>query len=256
MPVTSNLDIPLLAVGQTDKETYINEGLEAFAKNLSAYYELDGDAVVGAAQTLTLPYDNTNELTDRSGLRYMFMEITGAASDPFNVEHPDVAHLFVVLNNSGETATFDTATGGTTVDVTDGEYAFLYTDGTDFHKLALGGGGGTSYYDIGGGSDTTPTSDEVLDIINVPRTVTFPADFSGSLGTIEVNPTATFAIDVKDDAVSIGTISISTGGVFTFTTVSGTEKIVAAGSKVTFVAPTTVDATAAGISYTLAGLAS
>lgn len=124
--------------------------------------------------------------------------------------------------------------------------------GTSWGVFA-GAGGGGGVYDIRLGFTTPPTTAEVLDTILLPREVTFPAAFAGSVGLIGTNPTASFVITVKDDGVDIGTITISTGGVFTFATTSGTAKVVSAGSVLTFVAPVTVDATAANAVITLAG---
>lgn len=110
-------------------------------------------------------------------------------------------------------------------------------------------------YDIRLGFSSTPAADQVLDTIVLPRDVTLPPDMSGSVGVIDTNPTASFVISVQDDAIEIGSITVSTSGVFTFATTGGTEQILAAGSVLTFVAPNPVDATAAGLSATLAGAA-
>lgn len=112
---------------------------------------------------------------------------------------------------------------------------------------------GSNAYDIRSGFTSTPTSSEVLDTIMVGRALTIPANMSGSIGTIGTNPTGSFAIDVKDDGTTIGTITISTGGTFTFATTSGAEKSVAAGSVLTFVAPSSTDATAANAVWTILG---
>jgi len=110
-------------------------------------------------------------------------------------------------------------------------------------------------YDMRIGFNATPTSSKVLDTIVVPREVMLPANMAGSVGVIRTNPTSSFSIDVQDDAVSIGTITIATNGNYTFTTTSGTAKTIDAGSVLTFIAPGTVDATAAGASITIAGRA-
>lgn len=106
-------------------------------------------------------------------------------------------------------------------------------------------------YDFGCVFEATPTSSEVVGRVQIGRAITLPANMSGSSGTVATNPTATFDIDVQDDGVSIGTISISTGGVFTFTTASGTAKSIAAGSVITFIGPSSVDATVAGVAVVL-----
>lgn len=118
-----------------------------------------------------------------------------------------------------------------------------------------GGGGGSNYYDVQAGFEATPTSSEVVTTAVIVRAVTFPANFSGAAGTIATNPTATMVLSVKDDGTEIGQVSISTGGAFTFTTTSGTSKVVAAGSILTLVGPGTADATAAGCAITFAGTA-
>lgn len=116
-------------------------------------------------------------------------------------------------------------------------------------------GGGSSAYDIRLGFTSTPLANEVLDTVALPREITFPAGLAGSVGSIAVNPTASFVVSVQDDGVEIGTITISTAGAFTFATTGGTAQVVAAGSLLTFVAPDPADATAANAVMTIAGVA-
>ena len=113
--------------------------------------------------------------------------------------------------------------------------------------------GGAAAYDFRLTFQTAPTASEVLERVIVAREITFTGNFANSVGLVGTNPTATFDIDVQDDAVSIGTISISTGGVITFTTTSGTDKIVAAGSELEFIAPVGADATIADVDISIAG---
>jgi hypothetical protein len=115
--------------------------------------------------------------------------------------------------------------------------------------------GSSTLYDVLCPFAGTPASSEILAKTPIPRQVTFPANFTDAAGDVGTNPAAQFDIDVQDDGVSIGTISIGTGGAFTFTTASGTEKTVAAGSILTFVAPSTTDANIANIAATLKGAA-
>jgi hypothetical protein len=113
------------------------------------------------------------------------------------------------------------------------------------------GGGGSASYDMRFGFTTAPTTNQILDTVQIVRELTLPANMVGSIAKVGVNPTATFVMDLKDDGVTIGSISISTSGVATFTTTSGTEKTIAVGSQLTLVAPSTVDATVAQMSMTL-----
>lgn len=105
-------------------------------------------------------------------------------------------------------------------------------------------------YDFGAAFEDAPGPGDVITRVHIGRNIIIPANFSGGSSEVDVNPAATFDVDVRDDGVSIGTISISTGGVATLTTVSGTSKSVAAGSVVTFVSPANspAEATVAGFS--------
>lgn len=111
--------------------------------------------------------------------------------------------------------------------------------------------GGSSSYDMRFGFTETPITDQVIDTVMVGRNITIPADMAGSLGRVGTNPTSSFAMLLKDDGTTIGTITVSTSGVFSFTTVSGTPKNVSSGSILTLVAPTSVDATVANMSMTI-----
>lgn len=69
------------------------------------------------------------------------------------------------------------------------------------------------------------------------------------------NAPATFAIDVTRQVnaagafSTIGTISVSTGGAFTWTTVSGTAKAIAVNDVLKFTGPSSADATIANFGF-------
>ena len=108
-------------------------------------------------------------------------------------------------------------------------------------------------YDIPGGFAAEPSISTPFTRVPIVRGVFFDADFAGSGGVVTTAPAAAYAIDVQDDSVSIGTISVSTGGAVTFTTAGGTAKTVAAGSILDFVSPGALDGTIAGLSAVLKG---
>ncbi len=108
-------------------------------------------------------------------------------------------------------------------------------------------------YDIAAGLPGLPGAGALVLIFTAVRAVALPANFSGSTGSVGANPTATAAYDVLKNGASIGTISISTGGAFTFTTTSGTAKSLASGDRLTVTAPGSQDVTLADVSFTLAG---
>lgn len=119
--------------------------------------------------------------------------------------------------------------------------------------VGIGGGSGTGAYDTRFGFVSAPTSSQIIDTVMVVRDIEFPADLAGSLGIVGTNPTASFDMSLKDDGVTIGTITVSTSGAFTFATSGGTAKTVSAGSVLTLTAPASVDATIANLSMTIAG---
>jgi hypothetical protein len=68
-------------------------------------------------------------------------------------------------------------------------------------------------YNIAPFFTSTPTASEVLCLHVAAESFTIPANFATptSIGNCGTNPTASFAIDVQRNGVSIGTITIGTG---------------------------------------------
>lgn len=128
--------------------------------------------------------------------------------------------------------------------------------------LSLSGGALTGpAYSFGLSIVSTPTASEVLLLHIAAEAFTIPANFAtpDSKGACGTNPTASFAIDVQRQVnatgsfTTIGTITISTGGAFTFATASGTSKSIAVNDVLKFVAPSSADSTAANIAITIKG---
>ena len=107
-------------------------------------------------------------------------------------------------------------------------------------------------YSVGFFFTTTPTASEVLLLHTFPLAVTFPDEWSGSVGDIGTNPTSSFVLDVQKNGASVGTVTISTGGAFTFAT-TGTTVAFAIGDQLKIVGPGSADATAANVSITFLG---
>ncbi len=108
-------------------------------------------------------------------------------------------------------------------------------------------------YDLAMAFGGVPGNAEEMFAVVAVRDITLAANLASSSGDIGISATATTLLDVLDDGVSIGTISISTVDVFTFTTQGGTAKTILAGSLVTIVNQATADATAGDIRVTLFG---
>ncbi len=132
------------------------------------------------------------------------------------------------------------------------------TAGNAFYKFSgaawtefEGGGGGSSDYRVGFFFTTSPTASEVLLLHTFTDAVTFADDFANGRGSVGTNPAATFTMDVQKNGASVGSIAISTGGVFTFATTGGPLTF-DPGDQLKIVGPGS-PGTAANVSITLKG---
>ena len=98
-----------------------------------------------------------------------------------------------------------------------------------------------------------PGAAAIVLIFTATQAINFPANFGGSYGSLGANPTATASYNVLKNGTSIGGVSISTSGVFTFTTAGGATQALAAGDRLTVTAPSSVDATLSDCGFTLQG---
>lgn len=105
-------------------------------------------------------------------------------------------------------------------------------------------------YPMGGFFFTSaPAANQVLFLHTVTDSCILADNFAGSLGDVGTNPAATFTMDVSVNGSVVGTISISTGGVFTFDTTGGAVAL-SPGDLVKVTAPAT-PGTAQNVSVTL-----
>jgi hypothetical protein len=107
---------------------------------------------------------------------------------------------------------------------------------------------------IGMFATTTPISSEPLVLYCVPNALKFPANFAGSTGAIAMggaNPAALFVMPVFNNATQVGTITVSTSGVFSFATTGGLEQLVAAGDVIRILGPAIPDTTITNLAATL-----
>ncbi len=130
----------------------------------------------------------------------------------------------------------------------------LYVQSSYSEVVYNGGWSPTSEnYDIVTRFSGTPTAGEIIWFESISRGEKISADFAGSSGSVGLNPTASFSIDVQDDGVSIGTITVTTTGQVAFASIGGLAVDIAAGSRLTLVAPAPADATIADIAITIIG---
>lgn len=116
-----------------------------------------------------------------------------------------------------------------------------------------GGSVASSAYDVILYVPLQADPNEVVLIHTFTRDVTFLDNFAGSTGYVQTTPTASYVLTVARDGTTIGTITISTGGVFTFATTAATDEVFLTGSRMTITAPATTDGTLNNMTFTLAG---
>lgn len=130
-----------------------------------------------------------------------------------------------------------------------GKVAKVVTDGAGGAKTAWAASNvQASFY-----KNAAPGASEVLLRYVTVEPWSLPANLAGSKINIGTNASATAALDVKKNNVSVGGISISTGGVGTLTTVSGLPVSFVVGDVLDVVAQASADSTLAKIAVTLLG---
>lgn len=113
---------------------------------------------------------------------------------------------------------------------------------------------GAQPYIVGTFFDLAPASSEILLDTIFAVAANFGVNWSGAVGHVVVNPTASFVMDIQKALggaafANVGTITVSTGGVFTFATSAN----FAVGDRLRIKAPVVADATVAGMSVSLIG---
>ena len=99
-----------------------------------------------------------------------------------------------------------------------------------------------------------PTASEVMLVHIFSMTVNFAANWSGSVGTAGMAPTSSFVLTVTKNGAAAGTITISTGGAFTFATPGGLPISFSSGDVLKVIAPATVSATLTDVAVSLYGV--
>jgi hypothetical protein len=164
-----------------------------------------------------------------------------------------------VKNLGAGSATFTpssgTINGLSNISLSTGQGAGLFFDGTNWQAVTSSGTT-VNTFGVVSGVAGKPGASQLVCVYTAFSAQTFPANFGSpqqSYGSVGVNPTATASYTVKKNGASVGTISISTSGVFTFTTSGGTSFSLAVGDRLTIVAPSSQDATLADVGITLVG---
>lgn len=234
------------AIAVTSSNAYTLSTTE-WTQNFTFTVDEDGGDPADDAITLTVPATERGVFQVVNETAYtVTVTVSGQSETPPTVAAGDT----VILTCDGADVRQPAAGGaGSFLDLSDTPSA--YTDSSGMVPVVNGTPDALVFraraYDFGFTFGSEPSTSTVIQRVQISRAITIPADMSGSTGTVATNPTSSYVVDVQDDSVSIGTITISTGGSFTFATTSGIAKNVAAGSVITFTSPAGADGTVAGV---------
>lgn len=238
------LKLTALLVGQTGKETTVNDGLSRIEHATQRTVDIDftsGDVAltedqfttnfvfrctnVGADQTLTIP----NEI-DSNG--------ANTAERVFAVENTATGNFVINVDLAGGS--------GIEVVVLPGEQVSVYSDGTDVRRL-------DNSFDLGAFFGGAPPANALMLRFTANRPFVLPVDLVGSIGSWSANATGAHSYPIKKNGgANIGTVDVALGAAvatFTFTT----ETAFAVGDVLTVQAPATPDATSVDLALTIAG---
>lgn len=256
MPVSTILEIPQLTEAQSQKAATTNIGLSAMAEAIADIYTVDTSVATSTNFEIELEYDDSDDLSVRTALRFIYLNIAAGATHTFRVIHPDAKHLFYAKNSTTQTVTIKTADASGVV-LGPGASQIIYCDGTACVGLLAGSTEIAAAADFTVMYFGTPVASEVIAEMITARTVTLQENFLGSVGNVETNPASTYVLDVADiggvSPIALGTISISTGGSFTFDTTDTGVKTISAGRRLRITAPSTSDASIKDIMIAIAG---
>jgi hypothetical protein len=245
MGVTENLNITEVEQNQNNRYITINNALIALAAATNAKLP---KAVSGSGPVNL----NSTECT-----RYVYYEATGGTGN-FDfvflgeIGANDADRMFVFKNSTTYVATVKSDDTGSTVTVPAGASALIHQSHDDMVKLCEFDGQTVSPYDIGLFLPGQPDDGIECFKFVATRNIDFADDFAGSRGHCSTNPTSTAAFDVILNGSTIGSISISTGGAFTFST-SGGAVAMSPGDRLTLTSPSPQDATLAGVGIVFLG---
>ena len=194
-------------------------------------------------------------------LRYFVFRVQGLTGDdtlifPHEVDDitPVATQRVLVVRNENDyylTCTTDGTPGATVIIPPQGTRMILIDD-QDIYLLCEGGAVTGVPHTVGVFSFGTPGSSDEMLRYNFVERITYAENFAGSFGSIRTTITTDpFDMDVQKNGVSIGTVSIDISDVYTFTLAA--PETFEPGDVMTVIAPASVDATAAGIAFTLKG---
>jgi hypothetical protein len=209
--------------------TFNNQQIAVQATDVSAYEPNLGGVDARTTTTETIGVASLGKLVTFGN--------AGATAVTLSSSVPaDFLCAFEVLGAGTATLTPSSGTinGVASLAAATGIGGWLFFDGTNWKAVLSLGPGASQPFDVLFNPNSVLGSNTIYDIAVFVRTVVFPGSFAGAAGHCRVNPATTQTITVNKNGSSIGTISISSSGVFSFTTTGGAAQTFSAGDYMTF----------------------
>jgi hypothetical protein len=232
-----NLAVTHVAAAQNQKEVTINDAIDALDNAMNQALSL---AMADANLTLTGTQANRNGL----------IILTGTLTASRTLTLPANHRRLAIRNatNGGQDVRAKYAGSGAEVVIAPSATVLVQGNGSDLYGI----GGGGLPADISGYKAGQPAADEVIARVPVVRRIRLKIDLAGSHASAETAATASADFDIRVDAVSSATMRFAAAAT-SATFIAASEAVLEPGQVLSVVAPSTPDATLAGIGFTLAG---
>jgi hypothetical protein len=240
------LAIPEIASGQSNKHTTHNNAISLLEASVN---DVHIDAAAGAGVVLT---------EVQATVHFVYRFSGGSANFP--VEFPSVINgnnakrVFAVVNDDTTyDLTIQSDNPGDTIVLEPGQSVIVFQTFEDMLALTVPGVVATTApYDIGAFIPGAPADGGIVMKFTAVRALDFADDFAGSYGHCENVPTSTAVFSIELNGTPIGSVSISTGGVFTFATTGGAVAM-SAGDRLSLIAPSPQDASLTDVNFNFIG---
>lgn len=207
---------------------------------------------------ITVDHNDAGDTLTINAVLTNLLEFKGTIDCSANPNYPAAVvgdtYVVSVAGKIGGALGADVEVGDTvicTVDNAGGTQASVGADWSILNRNITGGGGTTPPFTLGWGfGDGPATAGETLFTYVFAEAVDFADDWSGSYGACGANPTASYVLTIYKNGASVGTVTLSTGGVATFATTGGAISF-AAGDTIKVQGDT--DATVADVAVTFKG---
>jgi len=232
-----NLAVTHVAAAQNQKEVTINDAIDALDNAMNQALSL---AMADANLTLTGTQANRNGL----------IILTGTLTASRTLTLPANHRRLAIRNatNGGQDVRAKYAGSGAEVVIAPSATVLVQGNGSDLYGI----GGGGLPADISGYKAGQPAADEVIARVPVVRRIRLKIDLAGSHASAETAATASADFDIRVDGVSSATMRFAAAAT-SATFIAASEAVLEPGQVLSVVAPSTPDATLAGIGFTLAG---